>query len=349
MTATANRQWTLRTGRISLRVHRRTAWVAAALVVLCLGIVLASLLSGQYAISLPDVFRALGGHGTLQQRYFVNDVRLPRVLVALLVGAALAVSGAIFQSLSANPLGSPDIVGFNSGASAGALVCLVLLRDSSLLGTGIGAVAGGGVVAVLVYLLAYRGGVSGYRLILVGVGINALLGAGIAYLLSRADLNDSLNAQIWLVGSLNGRGWDQVRLLAVVLVFVLPLAFALSRALLTLEIGEEPAIALGLAVGRVRRWAIVVSVVLSAAAIICAGPISFVALAAPQAARRLARSAGPSLVISALMGAALLALADLLAQRLIAGTQLPVGVATLVLGGLYLGWLLAGEVRKGRT
>nr|WP_202505690.1 iron chelate uptake ABC transporter family permease subunit [Amycolatopsis rubida] len=332
-----------------MRVHRRTAVVAAALVVLCLGAVLASLLSGQYEISVPGVFRALGGHGTLQQRYFVNDVRLPRVLVALLVGAALAVSGAIFQSLSANPLGSPDIVGFNSGATAGALICLVLLHDSGLLATGIGAVGGGGAVAVLVYLLAYRGGVGGYRLILVGVGINALLGAGIAYLLSRAELNDSLNAQIWLVGSLNGRGWDQVRILLVVLAVVLPVAFSLSRALLTLEIGEEPAISLGMSVGSVRRWAVVVSVVLSAAAIVCAGPISFVALAAPQAAKRLARSAGPSLVVSALTGAGLLALADLLAQRLIAGVQLPVGVTTLVLGGLYLGWLLVGEVRKGRT
>ncbi|MYW89600.1 iron chelate uptake ABC transporter family permease subunit [Amycolatopsis rubida] len=349
MTATANRQWTVRSGRVSLRVHRRTAVVAAALVVLCLGAVLASLLSGQYEISVPGVFRALGGHGTLQQRYFVNDVRLPRVLVALLVGAALAVSGAIFQSLSANPLGSPDIVGFNSGATAGALICLVLLHDSGLLATGIGAVGGGGAVAVLVYLLAYRGGVGGYRLILVGVGINALLGAGIAYLLSRAELNDSLNAQIWLVGSLNGRGWDQVRILLVVLAVVLPVAFSLSRALLTLEIGEEPAISLGMSVGSVRRWAVVVSVVLSAAAIVCAGPISFVALAAPQAAKRLARSAGPSLVVSALTGAGLLALADLLAQRLIAGVQLPVGVTTLVLGGLYLGWLLVGEVRKGRT
>ncbi|SFP65423.1 FecCD family ABC transporter permease [Amycolatopsis rubida] len=349
MTATANRQWTVRSGRVSLRVHRRTAVVAAALVVVCLGAVLASLLSGQYEISVPGVFRALGGHGTLQQRYFVNDVRLPRVLVALLVGAALAVSGAIFQSLSANPLGSPDIVGFNSGATAGALICLVLLHDSGLLATGIGAVGGGGAVAVLVYLLAYRGGVGGYRLILVGVGINALLGAGIAYLLSRAELNDSLNAQIWLVGSLNGRGWDQVRILLVVLAVVLPVAFSLSRALLTLEIGEEPAISLGMSVGSVRRWAVVVSVVLSAAAIVCAGPISFVALAAPQAAKRLARSAGPSLVVSALTGAGLLALADLLAQRLIAGVQLPVGVTTLVLGGLYLGWLLVGEVRKGRT
>ncbi|MBN9743328.1 hypothetical protein DMP23_43180 [Amycolatopsis sp. A1MSW2902] len=349
MTATANRQWTVRSGRVSLRVHRRTAVVAAALAVLCLGAVLASLLSGQYEISVSGVFRALGGHGTLQQRYFVNDVRLPRVLVALLVGAALAASGAIFQSLSANPLGSPDIVGFNSGATAGALICLVLLHDSGLLATGIGAVGGGGAVAVLVYLLAYRGGVGGYRLILVGVGINALLGAGIAYLLSRAELNDSLNAQIWLVGSLNGRGWDQVRILLVVLAVVLPVAFSLSRALLTLEIGEEPATSLGLSVGSVRRWAVVVSVVLSAAAIVCAGPISFVALAAPQAAKRLARSAGPSLVVSALTGACLLALADLLAQRLIAGAQLPVGVTTLVLGGLYLGWLLVGEVRKGRA
>ncbi|MEV7548730.1 iron chelate uptake ABC transporter family permease subunit [Amycolatopsis sp. NPDC089917] len=351
MTVTSSPQWTVRTkrGGFSLRVHRRTAWVAAVLAVLCLAVVLAALVTGNYPISVPDVFRALGGHGTLQQRYFVNDVRLPRVLVALLVGAALAVGGAMFQSLSANPLGSPDIIGFNAGAAAGALVCLLVLKDSGLLATGVGALCGGGVVAVLVYLLSYRGGVRGYRLILVGVGVNALLSAGIAYLLSRAELNEMLNAQIWLVGSLNGRAWEHVWVLVVVLVVVLPSAFLLSKPLLTLELGPDSATALGLAVGSVRRRAITIAVLLSAVAIVTAGPISFLALAAPQVAKRLARSVGPSLTVSALAGAFLLAFADLLAQRAIPGTQLPVGVATLVLGGLYLGWLLVGEMRRGRA
>ncbi|WP_101608889.1 iron chelate uptake ABC transporter family permease subunit [Amycolatopsis sp. BJA-103] len=351
MTVTSSPQWTVRSrsGRISVRLHRRTVWVAVVLVVLCFAVVLASLLSGNYPIGMSDVFRALGGHGTLQQRYFVNDVRLPRVLVALLVGAALAVSGALFQSLSANPLGSPDIVGFNNGAAAGALVCILLLKDSSLAATGIGAVAGGGVVAVLIYLLSYRGGVRGYRLILVGVGVSALLSAGIAYLLSRANLNEMLNAQIWLVGSLNGRSWEHAWILLAVLVVVLPCAFLLSKPLLTLELGPDSATSLGLPVGAVRRRAITVSVLLSAVAIVCAGPISFVALAAPQVAKRLARSVGPSLSISALSGGFLLAFADLVAQRLIPGSQLPVGVTTLVLGGLYLGWLLVGEMRRGRA
>ncbi|GAA0645067.1 iron chelate uptake ABC transporter family permease subunit [Kutzneria viridogrisea] len=342
-------QWTLRSrsGGISLRLHRRTAWIAAVLVVLCLAVVLASLLSGQFPITVEGVFRALAGQGTLQQRYFVNDVRLPRVLVALLVGAALGVSGGIFQSLSGNPLGSPDIIGFNGGAAAGALVCMLLMHDSSLLATGVGAVGGGAAVAVLVYLLAYRGGVRGYRLVLVGVGVNALLSAGIAYLLSRAELTDSLNAQVWMVGSLNGRGWDQVWILLVVLVLVLPPSLALSNPLLTLELGPEAATSLGLPVNSLRRWAITMSVLLSAVAIVTAGPISFVALAAPQIAKRLARSVGPSLAISGLTGGCLLAVADLLAQRLFPAAQLPVGVATVVLGGLYLGWLLVGESRKG--
>ncbi|WP_344417049.1 FecCD family ABC transporter permease [Amycolatopsis minnesotensis] len=346
-----NPQWTVRgrRDRVSLRVRRRAAFVACALAALCLVVLLASLLTGQFSISVPGVLRALAGEGTLQQRYFVNDVRLPRVLTALLVGAALGTSGAIFQSLSGNPLGSPDIIGFNGGATAGALVCIIVLHDSSLLVTGSGAVAGGAAVAVLVYLLAYRAEVTGYRLVLVGVGMNALLGAGIAYLLSRAELTDSLNAQIWMVGSLNGRSWDEVWILLVVLALVLPAAMALSRPLLTLELGSDSAVSLGLSVHSVRRWAIALSVLLSAASIVAAGPISFVALAAPQIAKRLARSVGPSLVVSTLTGSCLLAIADLVSQRVFPAAQMPAGIATIVLGGLYLGWLLLGELRRGRA
>ncbi|WP_158889701.1 FecCD family ABC transporter permease [Amycolatopsis anabasis] len=347
---TANR-WILRTASetVALRVHRRAAVVALVLAVLCLGVVLVSLFAGNFPISFGQVFRALAGEGTRQQRYFVNDVRLPRALVAVLVGAALAVAGAIFQSLTGNPLGSPDIIGFNGGAALGAVFCILTLKGAGLVSVGAGAIVGGAVIAGLVYLLAYRGGVQGYRLVLVGVGISALLSAGTAYLLSRAELTDSLNAQVWMVGSLNGRSWDQVWILLVVLAVALPAAFALSGPLLTLELSPDTATGLGLRVNRIRRRAIVVTVMLSAVAVATAGPITFVALAAPQIAKRLARSAGPSLVVSALAGGFLLALADLVAQRVLPSTQLPVGVTTVVFGGLYLGWLLIGESRRGKA
>lgn len=336
-------------GRVSARIGRRGAVVSVCLVALAAVALVTALFVGSYPISFGGVFRALVGEGSRQQLYFVNDVRLPRALVALLVGAALAVAGAIFQSLTGNPLGSPDIIGFNGGAAAGALIVMLVLDESNLLSTGIGAVLGGAVVAVLVYVLAYRDGVQGYRLVLVGVGVSALLSAGIAYLLSRAELTDSMNAQVWMVGSLNGRGWEQVWTLVAALAVALPAAFALNRRLVALELGEETATALGLSARRTRQSAIAVTVVLSAAAVATAGPITFVALAAPQIAKRLARSAGPSLVTSALTGACLLVLADVLAQTVIPQIQLPVGVATVMLGGLYLGWLLVGETRRGRA
>nr|WP_042194787.1 iron chelate uptake ABC transporter family permease subunit [Kibdelosporangium sp. MJ126-NF4]CEL21562.1 ABC-type Fe3+-siderophore transport system, permease 2 component [Kibdelosporangium sp. MJ126-NF4]CTQ95870.1 ABC-type Fe3+-siderophore transport system, permease 2 component [Kibdelosporangium sp. MJ126-NF4] len=344
-------QWIVRTAghRVALRLRQRAVMVFAGLFLLCLAVLAVSLFVGDFPIPFGHVIDALAGQGTRAQRYFVNDVRLPRALVALLAGAALAVSGAIFQSLSRNPLGSPDVLGFNSGAAVGALICILVFRNASQIIIGVGAVGGATAVVLLTYLLAYRGGVQGFRLVLVGVGMSSLLGSAVAYLLSRADLTDSLNAQVWLVGSLNGRGWDQVVVLLVVLAVGLPAAGVLSSQLLTMELGPDVAGGLGLDSARVRRRATAVSVLLTAGAITAAGPIAFVALCAPQIAKRVARSAGPSVAVSALVGAVLLAVADLIAQEAIPGVELPVGVTTLVLGGLCLGWLLVGETRRGNV
>jgi iron complex transport system permease protein len=332
---------------LSLPVRRRSLIVCVVLALAAIAVGLVTLGTGDYPVSVPDTVRTLLGGGTAIQHFIVVGLRLPRLVTALLVGAALAIGGSLFQSLSRNPLGSPDIVGFNAGAATGALL-VILVWHGSMAAISTGAGIAGVATALLVYLLAMRRGVSGYRLILVGIGIAAMLESVNSYLLTRASLADAQSAAVWLTGSLNGRGWSQARPVALALVVLTPAAIVLARGLRLLEHGDDTARALGVQAERTRLLATVVGVGLSAVATAATGPIVFVALAAPQIARRLLGSAGPHVVASALTGALLLSASDLAAQRVLPSTQLPVGVTTGVLGGLYLAWLLSREWRGGR-
>jgi iron complex transport system permease protein len=296
------------------------------------------LATGDYPLPLSDVLASLVGQGDPASTFIVETLRAPRVLTGLFVGAAFGIAGAIFQSVSRNPLGSPDIVGFTTGSATGALIVILALGESSG-PVGLGAVAGGVVAAGAVYLLSVRNGVQGTRLVLVGIGVAAILESINAYLITRATREDAFAAAHWLVGSLNGRGWEHVWPVAAVLVLAVPVALALARPLALLEMGDDAALALGVPVERSRAAVIFLAVALTAVATASAGPVAFVALAAPQLARRLTRSATPGLLAAALMGALLLAGSDLAAQRLL-DADLPVGVLTGALGGIYLGWLL---------
>lgn len=338
---------TLRLAAWSLRVHVRGASVVAVLLLLLAVVSILAMSTGS-ALSPGRALASLLGYGDATADLVVHRFRAPRVLLGLLVGTALGASGAIVQSLTRNPLGTPDLIGVNAGAAAGA-VFMILVGGAVLPGAlGCGLLAG-----VLVYALAFKRGVGGTRLVLVGIGVNAMLHSAIAYLLTRADLYDAQNAKMWLIGSLAGAGWDRVWPLALTLAAALPAALLLSRSLSTLELGEEVASGLGLRVERLRLALLVVAVALSGVAVSVSGPITFVALAAPQLARRLTRAPGPGVAASAATGALLLTTADLLAQRLPTAGQLPVGVLTGVLGGLYLAWLLrraaAGSGRGWRS
>lgn len=337
-----------RRGGLSLRLDTRAAAVGAVLLLVALaaGVVLVG--TGDYAIPPGDVLRTLAGHGTPDQDFIVRQLRLPRVAVALLVGAALGMAGAAFQTVARNPLGSPDVIGFGQGSAAGALLVIVVLHGSSLQ-VSAGAVAGGLVTGLAVYLLAWKRGVQGYRLVLVGIGGSAILAAVNSYLLVKADFVDVARAVIWISGSLDGRDWQQVWPLLGVCAVLMPLLLACGRDLRITEMGDDTVRALGVRVERVRLTAVLSAVLLTAAATAAAGPIAFVALTAPQLARRLTRTPGVALLPSALMGAALLVLADLAAQHAFGAGQVPVGVATAVLGGGYLLWLLVEERRAGRT
>ncbi|MFI9153515.1 FecCD family ABC transporter permease [Streptomyces sp. NPDC053367] len=350
-TAVKNPRGTVRAvrgpGGLSVRLDVRAFVVVVLLLAAALTASVLLIGTGDFPISAGDVLRTLAGNGSASQEFIVNQLRLPRVLVGLLVGASLGLGGALFQAVSRNPLGSPDVLGLGQGATAGALVVIVLMSGSAGQ-VAAGALVGGLVTGLAIYLLAWKRGVHGYRLVLVGIGVSAVATAVNGYLLTKADLVDAARAVFWMTGSLSGRDWAQVWPLLWLCAVLVPLVLANARGLRMMEMGDDVSHALGVRVERVRMLLMVAAVLLTASATAAAGPVSFVALTAPQLARRLTRSPGPNLLASLCMGAALLVTADWGAQRLFGADQLPVGVVTGVLGGVYLLWLLVTERRAGR-
>ncbi|WP_447007601.1 FecCD family ABC transporter permease [Saccharothrix isguenensis] len=339
---------TIRTPAFSLRVSERAVLVSTAIAALTVVAAVATMVSGDFPLTVGEVLATFLGRGDGYAEFVIFTLRLPRLLTGLLVGAALALSGAILQSLSRNPLASPDIIGFTQGAATGA-IAVIVLAQGGMAATALGATVAGLITSVAVYLLAFKQGVQGFRLVLIGIGVSAMMLAVNSYLLTRATLESALVAQTWLVGGLNNRGWDQAQVVAAVLAVLLPCALVLGRRLALLEMGDSAATGLGVNAERTRPALLAVSVGLAAVATAAAGPITFVALAAPQLARRLTAASGPGLAASALMGGLLLVVSDFAVQRLFPTTPLPVGIATGAIGGLYLVWLLAHEWRKGST
>lgn len=341
---------TIRIGdALSLRIRRRPIAVGVVLALIATALFLVAVGTGDFAIGPIDVVKAIAGQGDPGTTFIVRDLRLPRALCAVLVGIALALSGAIFQTLTRNPLGSPDIIGFEQGASVGALIVITILAGSGAAVSG-GALAGGAITAAAVYGLAFkRGGTSGYRLILVGIAIGFLMLSVIDFLLARARMEEAHEATRWLLGSLNGRTWDDVVPLVISLAILLPLIVPAGRALRALELGDDTAHGLGLRVERARLGLVALAVALVSICTVAVGPISFVALTAPQIARRIAHTSGPPLVCSALTGIAIILASDIAAQHIVPERALPVGVMTGAFGGLYLAWLLTSEWRGGRA
>jgi iron complex transport system permease protein len=343
-TATAERGQIIARARAARQA--RSLAVIAVVAVLLFATFCVSLSLGDFKIPVIDVVKTLFGHGDKATEFIVNRLRLPRALTGILVGVALGMSGAIFQSVARNPLASPDIIGVTYGASAFAVFAIVTL---GLTGTAVSAlaIAGALLTALLMYLLAWRQGVSSYRLILVGIGIGAIATSLTSFLLTKARVEIAQQALIWLTGSLNGRDWSNVRSLAITLVVLTPAMILLVSRLRILQLGDETAYGLGLKVEWARLGLIVIAVLLAAIATAAAGPIGFVAFVAAPIARWVTRSPGPALIASGLIGALVIALSDLIAQHALGDTQLPVGVVTGVVGAPYLMFLLARVNRVG--
>lgn len=318
----------------------------AAFLFMCIG-----LGRGDYPLSLTDVLSVLVGGGERAHRFVVLDLRLPRGIAALVIGAALGLSGAITQSLARNSLASPDILGITAGAGAAAVALLVVTGGGTvvgalaLLGLPLAALLGALLTATAIYALSWRGGVDGFRLVLIGIGVNAMLLALVNWMLVSADINDVSRAQVWLTGSLNNIGWNQIVPTAVALVVIGIWTLIAGFTLGALRLGDDTARALGIRLQSQQGLLLIASCALAGIAVAAAGPIGFVALAAPQIALRLTRSAGPPLFASALAGAALVAGADVIA-RTILPVNLPVGLVTSALGGPFLLYLLVRSNRK---
>jgi iron complex transport system permease protein len=338
---------TVRFAGLSLPIHPRAIAAVATLAAALLVTGGFTLTTGDFPVPLTDVIRAITGDAPPAAEFVVTTLRLPRLLTAALAGAALAAAGAVMQSISRNPLGSPDLIGFTQGAATGGIVTILVIGGGTV-ATSAGAAAGGLLTAAVILALVGRHGLHGFRLVLVGIGVSLVLGAINAYLLMKATIGDAQRVVGWQVGNVAGRGWPQVLLLTVVLATLLPVLLAANRRLTMLELGADTATALGVPV--VAAWLIPLAagVGLVAAATAMAGPIPFVALAAPHLARRLTRRTGPNLLPAVVMGALLTVASDFAAQHLLA-VQLPVGIVTSVFGGLYLVWLLLVQRRTQRA
>lgn len=322
----------------------------AVLVVFVAGLVVvvavvASLTLGKLGIALGDLPAVLAGNGSKTEHWVVFSNRLPRALVAVGAGAALGISGAIFQSVTRNPLGSPDIIGLNAGAAAGAAA--VTLVWPGLLPAPVGALLGGAIAVTLVLLGAGRGFHAPHRMVVIGIGVGAMALAFVQFAVTRTQREQAQQMAAWLNGSLSARGWDHVWIILVAVVVFGAAALALTRGLQLVEMGDETALALGAGTQRVRLLAVAVGVVLAAAAVVVCGPIAFVALVAPQIARRMTGSAGPGMVAAGVLGALVMIVADLVAQYQPWSSTLPVGVLTAGIGGIYLAALLTHEWRRG--
>lgn len=329
-------------GKLRPRVLATALLLAGvAFTLFCLGMTI-----GDYPLTFGKVVAALVSSGDYYDQVVVYDWRMPRALAGLLVGLALGMSGALFQTLTRNPLASPDLIGVSSGATV-AVVGGIVLGIGAGLGTQLLGLLGALGSAVLIYALAWRRGTTGYRIVLVGIGVSWACTSATSYLLARAKLHEAQQVVGWLVGNLNKVTWHEAEPLLIAMAVLVPLAIVLGGWLRELHLGDDVAVGLGTPVQKARLSLLIVAVGLVAFATAAAGPVAFVALSAPQIAKRLAGTPMPPLVTSGIAGAAVLAGSDLLAQELLPDTSMPVGVVTGVLGAPFLLWLLARANRAG--
>lgn len=328
---------TLRWGPVSLRWRRRSAALGVILAVAVVVLGCLSLAHGTYPLSLDRVVAALTGDGARVERYTVFELRMPRTVTGIVVGFALGLSGALTQTVTRNPIASPDILGVSAGASLGAVTVITLGSSTavSTLGVPGAALAGGLLTAGVIFALSWKRGSDTFRLILMGIAVNAFLIALTSWLLVSARLSRAVEANVWLLGSLDASAWPSLGPTLAGVAVLAAAAVASSRVLRALSFGEDTASALGIRVAPARLLLLLLSVGLAALSVAVAGPIGFVAFAAPQLALRLARTASPPLVSAGLLGAVLVTGGDLVI-RVFSPIPLPVGIVTTAIGGCLL-------------
>ena len=328
----AGRLWIV-VGRWSVIISPRHVLIGLMLLALGLAVAVAALRLGKFTVSTQEVIDALQGRGRRIVQVVVVTWKLPRILLGLVAGLALGVAGAVFQTITRNPLGSPDLIGFSTGAQTGILVS-VLLLPGSMLSTSLASFIGGAAVGAVTYLVSLRGGFTGLRFILVGIAISSMLVSVNRWLLVRVDDDEGLGALKAITGSLGAARWPVVTPACLAIGVTVALTLLASRHLRVLSLGEQVATILGSPTRRASALLVLLGTVLVAVVTMAAGPIGFVALVAPHLARLLTGSPQPPLLVSGLTGSLLLGGADLLSQLLL--ESMPVSVVTNAVGGLYL-------------
>ena len=338
----AEHEATERLQRVAVRRRTRGVVVGTGLLLVTLAVVVVNLSVGDLPIPFRDVLATLVGRGDETSTLVLVEFRLPRLVLGALVGVAFGLAGGLFQSVLHNPLASPVIIGVTQGASVGAVGALLWLGPGGVAVAG-GALLGAAVVAGLNVLLAWRGGVSGHRFVLCGIGLGFVASSVLGYLLTRSDVRNAQDALVWLSGSVGGATWEGNARLAVALAVLVPVALLLSSRLRMLGLGDDTAGALGVPVTRTRLTALGLGTALAAVATAAAGPVAFVALASAPIARRLVGDGRIALVPTALVGVAVVTASDFAAQHALPGLDVPVGLVTGLVGGGYLIWLLTSS------
>lgn len=317
-----------------------------ALSLLLATLVAASLAFGDVSLTWRELYDVIastsdtGPHSAM----IVFDLRLPRVLLALLVGVALATAGTITLAITRNPLAEPGVLGINSGAAAAAMAVIVLIQDPPVALLQAAGFLGAATVALAVYALAWRGGTSSLRIILIGIGLSSMATAGTTFLSAFGDIGDVQRALVWLAGSVYDANMVKVRMLVLWLIVPLTLAFLAARELDLIRFGDSSAKSLGQPVDRVRGLMIVLVTVLSGAAVAVSGLIGFVGLVAPHIARRLVGTSHARVFpVAALVGACLVVAADLIGRLILPPVQLPAGIVTGLVGAPFFAYLLWGR------
>ncbi|WP_445634016.1 ABC-type Fe3+-siderophore transport system, permease 2 component [Nostoc sp. DSM 114161] len=339
----------IRSQAISFRIDRRVP-----IIVLCLAVAIAlamvmNLGRGEYPIAPGDIVKTLLSldTGNPDHTFVIYDLRLPRTLVALMVGAALAISGTIFQGLTRNPLADPSIIGINAGASLAAVSVIVLFPAAPIYTLPLSAFTGALLMAILIYSLAWNNGSSPILLILMGIGLSAIASAITSLMITFGEIYNVNNALVWLAGSVYGRTWEQVFSLLPWLVIFIPMALTSARHLNALNLGDDVAKSLGSRVEWQRGLLVLVGVALAGAGVATAGNIGFVGLIAPHLGRQLVGSTHEALIpTSALLGGVIVVMADFLGRTLFAPIELPCGVVTAAIGAPYFLYLLICNRKK---
>lgn len=327
---------------VSFFLHKKSLMITIALAVASVAAILLSTALGDMRIHPLDTVSAIFGGGTDEQRIVVQKLRLPRIITAFLVGAALAVAGAILQGIIRNPLASPDIIGITSGASVAAVAFISYLSGTvSIVWLPVAAMIGAGVASIVIYLLAWKQGVTAIRLVLIGIGINFLLASMTKVMLVMNPMYTSAQAYVWLTGTVYGTDWSIVWMIVPWVTVFIPLASVFARNVNVLQLGDDIAAGAGSAVQRQRFTLLMISVVLAGAAVSVGGAISFVGLIAPHMTRKMiGPSFGGVLPVSALIGGMMVVLADTVARTAFLPYDIPVGVFTACVGAPFFIYLL---------